>query len=376
MGDKAPRQGRDARRRAAARARLDRAAWPRRRRRSSVAEDAGYPVLLKAAAGGGGRGMRLVDAARRARATPSATAAARGRGGVRRRRACTSRRPSSTAHHVEVQVLCDGHGGVLDLRRARVLGAAPPPEADRGGALAVPRRRRRATRCSSAAEQAVPRASSYRNAGTIEFLVGADRAFYFMEMNTRLQVEHPVTEAVTRPRPRARAAARRRRRAAAARRARARCAGTRIEFRLNAEDPSRGFMPSPGPADALPPAARARACASTRTSSRATACRPPTTRSWPSWSSGTPTAPPRWRAPRRALGELEIEGIRTTRELFLRHRRRAPVPQRRVHHRLPAGAAARLPPAEPERMSSRPTRGPSRRQARRAALMLLYQRST
>ena len=108
--------------------------------RARPPEELGYPVLLKAAAGGGGKGMRLVDGARRARTTPTSArpreaTAAFGDGTLYVEKVITP------ARHVEIQVLCDAHGGVLTLRRARVLDPAPPPEADRGVAVAGARRR-------------------------------------------------------------------------------------------------------------------------------------------------------------------------------------------------------------------------------------------
>ena len=161
-----------------------------RRRRTEV----GYPVLLKAAAGGGGRGMRLVARAR----TSSRPPTARPRRRPRRRSATaasTSRRRSSPARHVEIQVLCDAQGGVLTLgerecsiqrRHQKLIEESPSPALDAETREAM----------EAAAERAC-RAIGYRNAGTFEFLLGPDGSFYFIELNARLQVEHPVTELVT-----------------------------------------------------------------------------------------------------------------------------------------------------------------------------------
>ncbi len=206
-----------------------------------IAAAAGYPVLLKAAAGGGGRGMRLVDdpadlSAAFRQASQEAEAAF-GDGGMYLEKAVVD------AHHVEIQVLCDGFGGVLicgerecsiQRRHQKLLEEAPSPFIDEATRDAM----------AAAAERAC-RAVSYLNAGTIEFLVGADRSFYFMEMNTRLQVEHPVTEAVTGidlVREQLRIASGER----LAMTGRASMRGHAIEFRLNAEDPSHGFRPSAG----------------------------------------------------------------------------------------------------------------------------------
>jgi acetyl-CoA carboxylase biotin carboxylase subunit len=208
---------------------------------AEAADAAGYPVLLKAAAGGGGRGMRLVpgpdelgDAFDQA---SREAAAAFGDGGMYLEKAVVG------AHHVEIQVICDGHGGVLvcgerecsiQRRHQKLLEEAPSPFLDDATRTAM----------HDAAEQAC-RAIGYVNAGTIEFLVGADRQFYFMEMNTRLQVEHPVTEAVT-----GLDLVREQLRVAGGERlhltGRAPISGHAIELRLNAEDPARGFMPSAG----------------------------------------------------------------------------------------------------------------------------------
>jgi acetyl-CoA carboxylase, biotin carboxylase subunit len=208
---------------------------------AEAAETAGYPVLLKAAAGGGGRGMRLVaGAAELPDAFDQASreaAAAFGDGGMYLEKAVVA------AHHVEIQVICDGQGGVLicgerecsiQRRHQKLLEEAPSPFLDDATRRAM----------QDAAELAC-RAIGYVNAGTIEFLVGADRQFYFMEMNTRLQVEHPVTEAVTGldlVREQLHVASGEPLRLTG----RAPIAGHAIELRLNAEDPARGFMPSAG----------------------------------------------------------------------------------------------------------------------------------
>ena len=219
-----------------------------------IADELGYPVLLKAAAGGGGRGMRVVEDRERPRRRCSEP---RRRGAGRRSAtaACTSRRLVEAPRHVEIQVLADGHGGVAHLgerecsiqrRHQKLLEEAPSPALDDA---------ERATRWPRRPSSAC-RAIGYRNAGTIEFLVGADGKFYFMEMNTRIQVEHPVTEMVTgidlvREQLRV-AAGERLRRAPAASELR----GHAIECRINAEDPSKGFAPIAGTDHALRSAGR------------------------------------------------------------------------------------------------------------------------
>jgi geranyl-CoA carboxylase alpha subunit len=153
----------------------------------------GLPVMVKAAAGGGGRGMRLVErdgdlleAIRTARAEAES---AFGSGELILEKAVVD------ARHVEIQVFADAHGNVIHLgerdcsvqrRHQKVIEEAPSPAVDPGlrdrmGAAAV----------------AAAKAIGYRGAGTVEFLLAGDGAFYFLEMNTRLQVEHPVTEEIT-----------------------------------------------------------------------------------------------------------------------------------------------------------------------------------
>ncbi len=160
---------------------------------AAAAENAGYPVIVKPAMGGGGRGMRVV---RDAGSLPSALAAAR-------REALASfgdaalliERLMEPARHIEVQVFGDRHGNHVHLferdcsvqrRHQKVIEEAPAP-----GLVAGLRERL----CTAAVRAAA--AVGYVGAGTVEFLVGPDGDFRFMEMNTRLQVEHPVTEAVT-----------------------------------------------------------------------------------------------------------------------------------------------------------------------------------
>ncbi|MBM3644650.1 MAG: biotin/lipoyl-binding protein [Alphaproteobacteria bacterium] len=153
----------------------------------------GLPVMVKAAAGGGGRGMRLVtdragllEATRTARAE---AASAFGSGELILEKAVVD------ARHVEIQVFADNHGNTIHLgerdcsvqrRHQKVIEEAPSPVVDAN-----------LRRAMGEAAVAAARAIGYRGAGTVEFLLGADGAFYFLEMNTRLQVEHPVTEAIT-----------------------------------------------------------------------------------------------------------------------------------------------------------------------------------
>jgi acetyl-CoA carboxylase biotin carboxylase subunit len=201
----------------------------------------GYPILLKAVAGGGGKGMRRVeteDDLERAYSTASAEAdAAFGDGTLYVEKVIVP------ARHVEIQVLCDAHDGVLTLgerecsiqrRHQKLIEESPSP-------ALTPERREE---MEAAAERAC-RHLGYRNAGTFEFLVGPDGSFSFIELNARLQVEHPVTELVT-----GLDIVREQLRIAAGEplvaTGRAPRGGHAIEIRINAEDPERDFAPSPG----------------------------------------------------------------------------------------------------------------------------------
>ena len=206
-----------------------------------AADELGYPVLLKAVAGGGGRGMRLVNAAHEvesAYAQASNEALAAFSDGT-----LYVEKAISPARHVEIQVLCDSFDGVLTCgerecsiqrRHQKLIEESPSPALD--AALRE--------EMESAAERAC-RHIGYRNAGTFEFLVGPDGAFSFIELNARLQVEHPVTELAT-----GLDLVREQVRIAAGEQlpitGRAPRSGHVIEIRINAEDPLRGFMPAPG----------------------------------------------------------------------------------------------------------------------------------
>jgi acetyl-CoA carboxylase biotin carboxylase subunit len=215
----------------------------------AAADEIGYPVLLKAAAGGGGKGMRLVESPHE---IDDAFGAAAGEadaafGDPR----LYVEKVVEASRHVEIQVLADGRGGVLTLgerecsiqrRHQKLVEESPSPALDAGLREEM----------EAAAERAC-HAIGYVNAGTLEFLLGADGAFSFIELNARLQVEHPVTELCTgidvvraqllvasgEP---------------LATTGRAPRTGHAIEIRLNAEDPERDFMPAPGTVTRFRPA--------------------------------------------------------------------------------------------------------------------------
>src|SRR5690606_38589106 len=207
-----------------------------------IADEIGYPVMVKAAGGGGGKGMRMVESrAEMVRALGIARAegqAAFGSGEVYVEKLL--RRP----RHIEIQIMADEHGNVIHLgerecsiqrRMQKLVEEAPSPYVDDELRQAM-------------GEAAVRGAAAvgYVGAGTIEFLVDEDRNFYFIEMNTRIQVEHPVTEAVTGV-----DIVREQLLIAMGERLSlgqddVRIQGHAIELRLNAEDPLHGFRPSPG----------------------------------------------------------------------------------------------------------------------------------
>jgi len=206
-----------------------------------AAAEIGFPVLLKATAGGGGKGMRIVggpDELEAAYGAASAEAeAAFGDGSLYLEKALVP------ARHVEIQVLCDDHGGVLTLgerecsiqRRHQKLIEETP------SAALTPETREE----MEAAVERACRRLGYVNAGTFEFLLGPDGAPSFIEVNCRLQVEHPVTEMAT-----GIDIVREQLRIAAGERlpvtGRAPRSGHTIEMRINAEDPRRDFAPAPG----------------------------------------------------------------------------------------------------------------------------------
>jgi acetyl-CoA carboxylase biotin carboxylase subunit len=206
-----------------------------------VAAEVGFPVLLKAAAGGGGRGMRVAGTFAELESTfqLAASEADAAFGDSR----LYLEKLVQPARHVEVQVLGDEHGGVLTLgerecsiqrRHQKLIEESPSPVLSPEAREAM----------EAAAERAA-RAVGYRNAGTFEFLLGPDGSFSFIELNARLQVEHPVTELVT-----GIDLVREQLRIAAGEQlgetGRAERRGHAIEVRINAEDPARDFTPSPG----------------------------------------------------------------------------------------------------------------------------------
>ncbi len=209
-----------------------------------AARGLGYPVLLKASAGGGGKGMRRVeregDLEAAIRDASSEAARAFNNGEVYLEKLVLEPR------HIEIQVLADRHGHMIHLgerecsiqrRHQKVIEECPSPLIGEDPELRQ--------RMGEAALR-IARAAGYHNAGTIEFLVDRERNFYFLEMNTRLQVEHPVTELVTRldlVQWQLRIAAGER---LTVRQEDVRWEGSAMECRIYAEDPERQFLPSPG----------------------------------------------------------------------------------------------------------------------------------
>jgi acetyl-CoA carboxylase biotin carboxylase subunit len=277
----------------------------------SAADEIGYPVLLKASAGGGGKGMRLVNA-REDLEDAFGTAAAEAEAAFGDSTLYVER-ALVPARHVEIQVLCDGNGGVLTLgerecsiqrRHQKLIEESP-------SAALTPELR---SEMELAAERACL-AVGYRNAGTFEFLLGPDGSFYFIELNARLQVEHPVTELVTGidiVREQLRVASGERLRATG----RAAREGHAIEVRLNAEDPDADFRPAPGLVTTFRPALGPGVRIDTFVESGSTIS--PYYDSMIAklivWDVDRPSAIAR---AQRALRETKVEGIPTTRELAL-----------------------------------------------------------
>jgi acetyl-CoA carboxylase biotin carboxylase subunit len=211
------------------------------------AEDIGYPVMIKAAAGGGGQGIRVAKDPEELR--ESAKAAMRDARSAFGEDAIYLEKFLEHPRHVEVQVLADTRGNTVHLyerecsmqrRRQKLLEESPSP------ALSLETRREMAGAAVSLA-----RAADYTNAGTVEFLVDDDENFYFIEMNTRIQVEHPVTEMVTGVdlvKEQLRVAAGEELGFAQEEIGFSGCA---IEFRITAEDPAMDFYPSPGTVETL-----------------------------------------------------------------------------------------------------------------------------
>ncbi|MBS7776957.1 acetyl/propionyl/methylcrotonyl-CoA carboxylase subunit alpha [Acidovorax sp. CCYZU-2555] len=207
-----------------------------------IARGIGYPVMIKASAGGGGKGLRVAFNDKEAfDGFASCQNEARNSFGDDR---VFIEKFVEEPRHIEIQVLGDGHGNVVFLnerecsiqrRHQKVIEEAPSPFISEE------------TRAAMGAQAvALAKAVQYQSAGTVEFVVGKDQSFYFLEMNTRLQVEHPVTEAITGldlVEQMIRVAAGEK---LAFTQADVRRDGWAIECRINAEDPFRNFLPSTG----------------------------------------------------------------------------------------------------------------------------------
>ena len=284
---------------------------------AELAGQVGYPVLLKATAGGGGKGMRRCDdATQLARAFDEAAIEADKAFGNAE---LYLEKYLEGGRHIEIQILADAYGNVVHLgerecsiqrNHQKLVEESPSP------ALTPEERADLGARAAKASAS-----FGYVNAGTLEFLRSGDGKMYFMEMNTRLQVEHPVTEMVTGidlVKAQLRIAAGE---PLALRQSEVAFNGHAIEFRINAEDPDRGFRPDPGLVTAVVTPTVSRPGASVR------------------WDAGVATG---WRVPshydsligkvivhaatrdeaiaasKEALGSFRVEGIKTTIPLHLR----------------------------------------------------------
>jgi len=207
-----------------------------------IAREVGFPVMLKAVAGGGGKGIRIVNTPEAlSRAYDIARAEA---GSAFGDGALYVEKFVDHARHVEIQLLGDQQGAIVHLgerdcsvqrRRQKLIEESPSP-------IVTPELRERMAQAALCGARSI----GYCNAGTVEFLVGQDRSFYFMEMNTRVQVEHPVTEMVT-----GTDIVKEQIRIAAGlpisfRQEDIILQGHAIECRINAEDPENDFRPGPG----------------------------------------------------------------------------------------------------------------------------------
>ena len=278
----------------------------------SAAAGIGFPVLIKASAGGGGKGMRVVT---KTGDFPTALE------GARREAAAAFgddrvllERSLERPRHVEIQVFADGRGNVIHLferdcsiqrRHQKVVEEAPAP------GIAAELRARMGTAAVAAA-----RAIGYVGAGTIEFLLDADGAFYFMEMNTRLQVEHPVTELITgtdlvewQLRVAEGGALPLRQEELSLR-------GHAIEVRLYAEDPRRDFLPATGELTLMrtpQESAHVRLESGVRQGDEVSPYYDPLLAKLIVWDEDRPAA---LRRLRRALAECAVAGVRTNLELL------------------------------------------------------------
>jgi acetyl-CoA carboxylase, biotin carboxylase subunit len=279
---------------------------------AAEARTVGYPIMVKAVAGGGGKGMRVVsspgDLLSAVRAARSESGSSFGDSAIYFERRLIRPR------HIEVQVLADHHGTVLPFverecsiqrRHQKVIEETP--------SMAVsPRLRRRLTRAAAAVAASV----GYTNAGTIEFLVDEQGRFYFLEMNTRLQVEHPITELVTGVDLvtwQIRIA--RGERLDLAPREAVTPRGHAIECRVYAEDPDAGFLPSPGRILGLraPDGPGVRDDSGVQAGADISIYYDPLVSKLVVWGRNRGEATARMT---RALGEYEVSGIRTSLPFF------------------------------------------------------------
>jgi len=278
-----------------------------------AAEEIGFPVLLKAAAGGGGKGMRVVRDAGEIEAAFGAAAreakAAFGDDAVYIEKFIVQPR------HVEIQILADAHGTVLSLgERECSLQRRHQKMVEEAPSVAVSPELRRAMGETAVR---VAGAAGYVNAGTCEFLLDADGKFYFLEMNTRLQVEHPVTELVTDidiVQWQIRIAAGER---LPFRQSEIEPRGWAIECRITSEDPANGFLPSTGIVDYLgvPSGPGVRWDGGIEGGTEVGLHYDPMLAKLIVWGEDRPQAIARMH---RALLELTVDGVETSRDFHLR----------------------------------------------------------